>query len=303
MSCSIHFMTTWLKEPLVHFLFLGMTLFGLYQWLGNSVEDASKVRHEIFVSQGRTRSLAETFHRLWNRPPTQEELEGLVRDYIREEVMYREALGLGLDRDDTIVRRRLAQKMTFFLEDTARLAEPTNEELRRIYDADPKRFQTPARVSFIQIYFNRDRRGEQPTADAKKALAKLSKSGVSADATEFGDRSLLEPEFAEADEQSVRSQFGAEFTRAIFGLEPGQWQGPIESSYGLHLVRVSQQQASRTLDFAEVRNKVTEEWQRRHQQTANEKFFAALLQKYDVVVDESVKSLVGPLVVAKEAGR
>jgi len=177
MSCFIHLMKTWLKEPLVHFLFLGMTLLGLHQWLGNSAGDVADVRHNIVVSQGRMRSLAEPFNRLWGRPPTQEELAGLVRDYIREEVMYREALALGLDRNDTIVRRRLAQKMTFFLEDTARLAEPTNEELRRIYDADLKRFQMPVRVSFIQVYFNRDRRGEQTTADAKRVLAELSKSG------------------------------------------------------------------------------------------------------------------------------
>jgi len=258
------------------------------------------VRHNIVVSQGRMRSLAEPFNRLWGRPPTQEELAGLVRDYIREEVMYREALALGLDRNDTIVRRRLAQKMTFFLEDTARLAEPTNEELRRIYDADLKRFQTPARISFVQIYFNRDRRGEQSMADAKKVLAELSKSGVLTDAAEFGDRSLLEPEFADTDEQAVASQFGAEFARAVFALEPGRWHGPIESSYGLHFVRVNRQQPSRTLDFVEVRNKVTEEWQHRHQQTANEKFFTTLLQKYDVVVDEDLKSLVGPLAFAKE---
>ena len=121
-----------------------------------------------------------------------------------------------------------------------------------------------------------------------------------ADATELGDRSLLEPEFADADEQSVASQFGAEFARAVFALEPGQWHGPIESSYGLHLVHGNRQQPSRTLDFAEVQNKVMEEWQHRHQQTANEKFFTALLQKYDVVMDEGIKSLVEPLAFAKE---
>jgi parvulin-like peptidyl-prolyl isomerase len=136
-------------------------------------------------------------------------------------------------------------------------------------------------------------------ADAKQALEALSRGAAPAQAAELGDRSLLQQDFADLDEQAVASQFGAEFARAICTLEPGRWRGPLESGYGLHLVRVAEVRQPRQRSFAEVSAQVLEQWRSEKQKGADEAYFAGLLEKYDVVVDESVKPLLGPALVAK----
>jgi len=294
-------MKRWLKEPLFHFLVAGAVLFGAYAWLNRGAPENSAGVVRITASE--VAWLKETWARQWQRAPDDRELQGLVADYLREELLAREARALGLDEGDTVVRRRLAQKMTFLLEDTARTAEPTEEELRRHYEANRERFRTPARVSFTQVYFSRDRRGERAVADAKQALAELSSGAVPAEAAELGDPSLLQPDFADLDEQAVASQFGAEFARAVCALAPGRWQGPIESGYGLHLVRVADVHKPQQRSFAEVRAQLLEEWRCEQQKAADEAFFAGLLEKYEVVVDESVKPLLGPALVARGGER
>src|SRR5262249_35842854 len=158
----------------------------------------------------------------------------------------------------------LAQKMEFFIEDTARLATPSDEEWRRFYEANRERFQPPSLITFSHIFFNRDHLGGAAAA-AAQAQQQLLKLDAPDEATALGDRFLLEYEFTNADEQTIANLFGQEFARQVFSLDPDQWRGPIESNYGLHLVRVSQRHASRPLDFAEVRDKVMAEWQRQHQ--------------------------------------
>lgn len=290
-----------LKEPLLHFLIAGAVLFGAYTWLNcDAPENSAGV---VRITAGEVAWLKETWARQWQRAPDDRELQGLVADYLREELLAREARAMGLDEGDTIVRRRLAQKITFLLEDTARIAEPAEEELRRLYEANRERFQSPARISFTHVYFNRDRRGERAMADAEQALKELSRGAAPAKVVELGDPSLLPTEFADLDEQAVASQFGAAFARAVCAIEPGRWQGPIESGYGLHLVRVADVHKPQLRSFAEVRAQLLEEWRSEKQKAADEAYFAGLIEKYDVVVDESVKPLLGPALAAKGGER
>jgi hypothetical protein len=290
-----------LKEPLLHFLVVGAVLFGAYAWLNRGAPENSA--GVVRITAGEVAWLKETWARQWQRAPDDRELQGLVADYLREELLAREARAMGLDVGDTIVRRRLAQKMTFLLEDTARIAEPAEEELHRLYEANRERFRAPARVSFTQVFFSRDRRAERVVDDAKKTLAELSKGAAPADAAELGDPSLLQQDFADLDEQAVANQFGAEFARAVCALEPGRWHGPLESGYGLHLVRVAEVHKPQQRSYAEVRAQVLEEWRSEKQKAADEAFYAGLIEKYDVVVDESVKPLLGPALVAKGGER
>jgi hypothetical protein len=288
------------KEPLVHFLLLGALLFAAHAWLNRDRPTGDHARLVRITAQ-EIEWLKQTWTRQWQRPPTDDELKGLVADYLKEELLSREARALQLDENDTVVRRRLAQKMEFLLQDTARIAEPTEVELRRIYETHPERFQTSALVSFTHIYFNRDRRGESAAADASQVLQELSKPGAPASAPELGDHFLLEYDVAGQDEQAVANLFGREFAQKVFALEPGKWQGPVESGYGLHLVRVTERQKPRLRAFAEVRQQVLEDWHRDRQKAADEQYFASLLKKYEIVVDDGVKPLVGSLVVAREA--
>jgi len=167
-----------IREPLFHFLALGALLFGAYSWLNPGASVLGSRSGTVHVTRNDVAWLAETWARQHEHPPTREELLGLVTEYLKEELLAQEARAMGLDQDDLIMRRRLAQKVQFVLQDTPQPAEPTDEDLRRIYEADADRFQTPAKVSFIQIYFSREHRRDA-AADAKAALAKLSHSAGS----------------------------------------------------------------------------------------------------------------------------
>ncbi|MDX1375515.1 MAG: peptidylprolyl isomerase [Burkholderiales bacterium] len=288
-----------LKEPLLHFLILGALLFAAYAWLNRGADLAQDgAARTVRITAAEVEWLKQTWARRWHRPPSEHELRGIVSDYLRETLLAREARALGLDDNDLVVRRRLAQKMEFLVRDAVALAEPREDALRRVYADHRDRFRSPAQISFVHVYFNRDRRGARTEADAEAALEALSKPGASG--ADMGDRFLLEQEFVDADEQAVARVLGREFARRVFALAPGSWQGPIESGYGLHLVRVTGKRPQQSLAFEAVTDELREIWLRQQEEAARERYFATLLAKYDVVVDESVRALVGPLVAAKD---
>lgn len=273
------------REPLLHFLVMGALLFAAYAWLRRG--EKSDAPAAVRITADEVAWLKETWARQWQREPNSDELRGLVTEFLKEELLAREARAMRLDENDTIVRRRLAQKVAFLVEDTARLAEPTEQDLRRFYDAHPEHFQSEARVSFTHVFF---RAGKD--AEAKAALAELARG---ADAAAMGDRLLIDAELRDADAQSVAAQFGADFAKAVMALKPGEWSGPVVSGYGLHLVRVSALTPGGVREFAEVKAKVFERWRDGQQRETSARYFASLLKKYDVIVDERVKPLIGPL--------
>ena len=285
-------MRQWLSEPLVHFLAIGSLLFGAYAWLhrgesGSSDNGAGPVR----ITATEISYLTQTWERLQQRKPTREELHALVAGYLKEELLGREARELGLDQNDPIIRRRLAQKVEFLVSDTAPFAAPTDDGLRRIYEANKESFRTPARISFIQVFFNPETRRDA-ASDAKAALAALS---IGAPIGTFGDPFPIDAEVRDDILQTVAEQFGNEFAKAVFALQPAAWHGPIASSFGLHLVRVTEAKPARQLEFSEVEPQVRERWRDEHQHEANVQHYENLQKKYGVVVDENVKPLIGPL--------
>ena len=207
---------------MVHFLLLGTGLFLLYSIVGDSDDMPTG---SIVVSAGKVAQLKEVFTRTWQRPPTEEELDGVIEDHIREEIYYREALAMGLDRDDTIVRRRLRQKLEFFTEDLVAAVDPTEEQLANYLDEHADAFRIPSRVSFQQIYFNRDRRGEKATRDAESLLARLNEATSHVDFTAFGDSLMMPGEYDLIPEPEVARQLGSEFAAALAGLPVGAWSG------------------------------------------------------------------------------
>ncbi|HKQ24903.1 MAG TPA: peptidylprolyl isomerase [Burkholderiales bacterium] len=283
----------WIREPLLHFAIGGAVLFAVYSWLNPAEPGSGAASRQVSIGVGEVKWLATTWQRQWGREPTPEEMRELVSNLLKEELLSREAREMRLDENDTIVRRRLAQKLEFVLQDTARLSEPSEEELRRFYEASPAGFLTEARVSFSQVYFSREQRRDA-AKDAVAALPKL--TGASpADVAQMGDRLMVEAEFRDADRQAVAGAFGPEFARAVFELQPGAWHGPLESGYGLHLVRVAAAQPGRRRDFAEVRPMVLERWREQQLREAEARFFERLMAKYEVLIDDSVKAVVGEL--------
>ncbi|MGL4966813.1 MAG: peptidyl-prolyl cis-trans isomerase [Inquilinus sp.] len=279
-----------LKEPLLHFAVAGVALFSIYASLNESLPAAEGIE-PVSIGAGEVQWLRETYANQWLRPPDTVELQGLVTDLVNEELLAREAQAMGLGESDTIIRRRLAQKLKFLVEDTSRLAEPTDAELHQYFDKNIARFETGATVSFTHIFFNPQDRADT-AHDAAVALAGLQKVDLNAQAA--GDRFLLDSEFREADEQTVSSMFGEEFAKAVFGLQPGQWRGPLKSGYGLHLVFVSARTAAGRPQFDTVRDTVVEEWRREQEEKTNREFLARLHEKYGVAFDDGVKALLEP---------
>lgn len=269
-----------LREPLLHFLVLGAALFLLFGVVG---EPADEQPDRIVVTEVKIDNLAELFKRTWRRPPTQAELAGLIEDHVKEEILYREALALGLDRDDTVIRRRLRQKMEFISEDVALEAEATEDELRAFLAEHRDRFRTAPRISFAHVYLSPDRRGEDAWSDAERVLVAL--DAGSSDPTEAGDPFLLEREFENLTAYDVERLFGRPFAERLAELPLGRWSGPIESAYGLHLVSVHEMTPSRLPALDEVRDAVTLEWQAARVEEANRAFYEGLRANYEVTVE------------------
>jgi hypothetical protein len=271
-----------LGEPLVHFLVLGGLIFAGYGLLNRNGEVAPG---RIVVSQGQLESMMVGFTRTWQRPPAPEEWEGLIRDRVREEVYSREAIALGLDRDDTIIRRRLRQKMEFVSEDMATQAQPTEAELGAYLAAHPDLFGVERRFTFTHVFLNPEKHGESLARDAARVLVQLSQAGTGADAPALGDPFLLEHHFAAVTASEVDKQFGQGFAAKLGGIPPGQWQGPLESGYGVHLVLVGEHTQGRLPALADVRDAVRREWDSARRKEANEKFYQELLKRYTVTVE------------------
>jgi hypothetical protein len=270
------------REPLFHFLVLGALIFGLHGLIGRYRTDAPG---EIVVTRAAIENLAIGFTRTWQRPPSEEELQGLVRDYIREEASYREALALGLDRDDTIVRRRLRQKLEFVSEDLATRRQPTDAELQQYLDADPGAFQTESRVSLQQIYFDPQRHGKNLRADASRALERLRRAGTGAQDRGRGDPFLLAARFDAVTLSDLKNTFGEAFASAVAAVPAGSWQGPIDSGYGTHLVYVQARTDSRHPPLSEVREQVRREYLDAKRRDAIDTFYRAILSRYTVRIE------------------
>lgn len=272
-----------LREPLVHFLILGGLLFGLYQWLGDPT--ASAAGGDIVVTEGRIRNLTDTFNRTWQRPPTAEELNGLVEDYIREEVLYREGVALGLDRDDTIIRRRLRQKLEFVSEDAASALEPTDAELAQFLAQSADRYRVESRLTFSQVFLDPSKRGEKLEADAASLLDVLRSRGDKLDLATLSDSLMLDSRYEAATEADIDRLFGAEFEAALRGQPVGEWLGPLKSGYGAHLVRIDARVPGRVATLAEVRDAVARDWSAARRQQLLDEQYRQLRSRYQVRIE------------------
>ena len=272
-----------LREPLVHFLLLGAALFVLDAWLRPAAGPAANT--EIVVGEARIRNLAQTFQRTWQRPPTQLELDGLVESHIREEVLYREALALGLDRDDAIIRRRLQQKMEFVSEEAAALAAPTDDDLVAYMQANPDTFRAEPRVTFSQVYLDPRKRASTLDADARRLIDGLGRAGPNPDLAQLGDSlMLLEQHYENAPQGELERLFGREFAEAVVKQPVGRWTGPIGSGYGVHVVRIESMTPGGVPALAAVRPLVEREWRNAKRQELSKAFYDRLRAKYAVTV-------------------
>lgn len=264
----------WRRNPLLQFAVIGALLFFAYGFVHDTrTGDVNRIE----LTSTDLDRMRELWAMQWKRPPTETELQGLVEAHIREEVLYREALAMGLDEGDTVIRRRLAQRVTFMAEDLASRVEPTPAELQRHFEAHLDRYRVPARVSFSHIYFSVDRRGDEAESDARAALVHPE--------TARGDPFMLQSDFPSRTQREVRELFGLDFARALFALEPADWPGPVASSYGLHLVRVHERTEGREPELSEVRDRVRNDLLDRRRREADKALVDSLKERYEIVVE------------------
>ena len=281
-------MEKFFREPLVHFLLIGAGLFLLFGWrsgpaslpAGHSGPQSAK----IVVPQSDIDQMVATFTRTWQRPPTEGEAKGLVEDFVRNEIYYREALAIGLDRDDSVIRRRMRQKMEFIFEDIAAQTEPTDEELLAYMKKHPDSYLVDPQIAFRHVYVNAAKRGKNAGTDALEILAKLN---AGADPDVVGDPLLLASEVPLSPLWDISKQFGEPFSRKLLELKPATWTGPVQSGFGLHLVFVRKRVGGRLPDLKEVREIVKRDVMAERQKELKDAAYAKLRERYVVIVEKT----------------
>ena len=274
-----------LRQPIVHFLLIGGALGGLVGWLGS--RDAGEPDRTIRITAGEIDRMEAEWTARWNRAPTPEELDGLLRSRVREDALYREAVAMGLNRDDPIIRRILVQKLERIARDLVELSlSPTEQDLAAYFAENADRYRPRPLITFTHVFVNPDRRDEQTLPDAERMLVELQSLGPpTAAVEEFGDPFMLQRYYPEKDEQRIRSLFGHGFAQSVFELAPGHWHGPVLSGYGTHLVYVEAIAEFPTPPLDEVRERVTQDWVDENRRRITDQYFADLMAQYDVVIE------------------
>jgi hypothetical protein len=268
-----------LREPLLHFFVLGAAVFGLFALAGGKQVDEPA---RIIVSTAQIANLQDRFARTWQRPPTEQETRGLIEEFIRDEVFYREGRALGLDRDDIIVRRRLRQKMEFMVEDMA-AAEPTDDDLRSYLTFHSDKFRTEERLTFRHVFLSA-RRAASLDNDARRVAAGLSGAHSDIDPSSLGDPFLHGEGFRGMTRRDVAGAFGDGFAEHLFAMEQDRWQGPVRSTYGLHFVFLEDRTPEALPQLDAVRAAVRREVMNARRITAEETLYRTLRQRYAISV-------------------
>jgi hypothetical protein len=289
------------KEPLLHFLLIGAALFLVYGWRGNSASvpggQAGTTTAQIVVTRDAFDQMNNLFAKTWQRSPTEEDQKGLIEDFVRIEIYYREAIAIGLDRDDEVLKRRLRQRMEFIYEDITSWAEPTDDDLKTFMKKHREKYLADPKIAFRQVFISIYKRGTSAESDARQAVARLTEG---ADSDTMGDPTLLEPEVPLSPIWDIRKQFGDEFTKNILELKSGTWAGPVRSGYGLHLVFVKERQNERLPELNEVRETVKRDWLGEKQKELKDAAYAKIRERYTVTV-ERPRAVTAPLAAAANA--
>lgn len=273
-----------IREPLLHFLLLAGLIFAAHGFLAGRVE----TEESIDVTQAKIEQMASIFARTWQRPPTADELKGLIDDHVKEEIYVREAVRLGIDQDDTVIRRRLRMKMEFLNDAEAEATPASDADLQAYLEANPDRFRQHPRIAFEQVYVDAQKRGEGAQAQAVSLLGSLRENAALA--ADAGDPTLLPPSMPLTDQRGIAQVFGDDFAAAVAALQPGDWQGPIPSAIGLHLVKVTGMAPGRLPGLAEIRQQVEREWMNDRRESLARQKLDELLKRYKVRIEPSPAS-------------
>ena len=274
------------KEPLVLFIAAGIILYITYSAFNNYL---NRDKNVVFVSSQEITDLEKAWQSRMNRPPTPIERQGMIDNLVKETVMYKTALEMGLDKDDRVIKGRMVQKLEFLGNDLIRAPQPSEQDLLTFYDKNKEQYIPEEVISITHIFFNPDKREDETLMDADKALQALRLKGdFDGDVSGYGDTFMLQNYYPNRSELEIRKLFGTGFTESVFQLEPGKWHGPVLSGYGTHLVYVHSHQQSEAPSFVEVREVVKSDWMTDMQIKLNDKYIEGLMSRYEIVFEETV---------------
>ena len=279
MSKSHPFLSKALKDPLIHFLILGGLLFTIASLKGGH----KTAQNEIVITKTTQKHLADLFEITWQRKPNADELKNLTQEHIKEEIYYREALALGLDENDTIVRRRLRQKLEFMQEDLSSLSTPREAGLLNFFNSRKDQYMTDYIVSFQQVLIASTKLAE----DAPDILKAMTSLNAGSSPQSLSRSSLLPIAMKLENENSVTNTFGDDFMAQIRTAKTDQWRGPIYSAFGTHLVNISLRQPAKPLTFAQVRNKVLVDYTQYQRESAAHQYYDNLKSQYRIIIEDA----------------
>lgn len=282
-------LTRLIREPLLHFLLLAIAFFVVHGLFNREAE----LPDQITVTSSRIEQLSGYFAKANQRPPSPDELKGLIDDYVKEEIYYREARKIGLDTDDTVIRRRLRQKMEFLSDAGLENLAPSDAELQAYLDAHQAAFEVEPQIAFEQIFLDEGRRGGK-TGDDADALLKAVRTNAGSDPGNLGDPTLLPPEMPLTGRSTIAQVFGSDFAAAVDLAPVGVWSGPLRSTYGVHIVRVTSRTPGQLPKLSEVRQAVVREWTETERRKLEEARFNELLKHYRITVQPRAPAPAAP---------
>ena len=279
-------LTRLVREPLVHFLLIGGAIYALYGFNAGGYEGDNE--RSVTVTSGDIQSMADQWLGLWSRPPTDDELAGVIRDHVRTQILYREAVAMGLDNGDIVIERRLAQKVELVARSLITPEEPTDQVLSDWYAANTDRFRQPDLYTLTHVFFDPDIRDESTLEDARAVLDELiSLTEMPASYGDYGDRFMLQNYYPSRSALELRKLFGSGFVQQILEQEPGIWHGPVLSGYGTHLVLLNDVVLAPQPAFEDIRQAVKEEWMAAQVTELSERFLNNLVSRYEIIVEET----------------
>ena len=273
------------KEPLVYFFVIGFVVFGLHSSLNSEKQARDEDPFTVEVASADIEWIRSSWKARMKRQPTQQELQGLINRYIRDEILHREALAMDLDDRDLVIQRRLVQKLTFVFEDLAETIEPTDDELKNYLRENQEKYRIPEMISFTQVYFNPGKR-KDVMEEAKTVMARLkSAQSTPEEAVSLGDTIMIDSSFREKSPDEAARILGREFADELFSIDEKGWQGPIASTFGLHLVYISDRIASRMPEFENIREDVKNDFMYRRKKKVIDSAYNAVKSRYTILVE------------------
>lgn len=271
------------REPLIHFFILGLAVFGLHATLDRKSEATVIDPYLVEVSSADIEWMRTIFNKRMGRGPSVQDLRAQVSQLIREQILSREAIAMGLDEGDIGVRRRLVQKMEFLLKDLSALSEPAEDDLRSYFFKNRHKYETSPRMTFTQVYFSIDTRGVEGAIRAAQTL--IREDGDPYRVPTIGDASILSPHCTQCGVKEIRDRFGPDFAEAVKNLDAGSWDGPLKSAYGFHAVYIHERQDTKLPKFYDIIDQIKNDWMSEKQEENTRRVYGEMRSRYRVLVE------------------